>query len=94
MKIQRDDIGKCFQNWKPWCRLVSLPKSQTNNIILQTEVLFLVQVSRIHEESFALTNKSSSGLICKTGVVDDTSFIYFQTFANLSFSGPILGSGE
>lgn len=75
-------------------RLASLPRSQTSSSILQTEKLVLVQIPQIHEEVFALTNKSSSVLICKAGMIDDTSLFISKHLLISSVSGPILGSGE
>lgn len=46
---------------------------------------------RIQEKVFALTSKSSSELICKAGVADDTSFITFLTFALLLCCRPCTG---
>ena len=56
--------------------------------------LFLVQIPQIHEEVFALTNKSSSVLICKAGMIDETSLFISKHLLISSVSGPTLGSGE
>lgn len=74
-------------------RLASLPRSQTSSSILQTEG-FSSSNPQIHEEVFALTNKSSSVLICKAGMIDDTSLFISKHLLVSSVSGPILGSGE